>query len=47
MGNAGGSLHIGGDDDEEGEECVVEQPSCVDGSGIPFKDKEEDRVVCL
>ena len=43
MGNAGGSLHFGGDDDEEGEEdAVVEQPGQAEGSGVPIEDKQED-----
>ena len=40
MGNAGGSLHFGGDDEEEGEEDVVEQPRLTEGSGVPIEDKE-------
>ena len=40
MGNAGGSLHFGGDDEEEGEEDVVEQSRLTEGSGVPIEDKE-------
>ena len=42
VGNAGGSLHFGGDDDEEGEEDAVDQPGQAEGSGVPIEDKEED-----
>ena len=42
MGNAGGSLHFGGDDDEEREEDAVEQPGQAEGAGVPIEDKEED-----
>ena len=40
VGNAGGSLHFGGDDEEEGEEGVVEQSGLTEGSGVPIEDKE-------
>ena len=40
VGNAGGSLHFGGDDEEEGEEDVVEQSRLTEGSGVPIEDKE-------
>ena len=42
MGNAGGSLHFGGDDEEEGEEDVMGQTRLTEGSGVPIEDKEED-----
>ena len=42
VGNAGGSLHFGGDDEEEGEEDVVGQPGQAEGSGVPIEYKEED-----
>ena len=41
VGNAGGSLHFGGDDEEEGEEDVVGQPDQAEGSGALIVDKEE------
>ena len=40
VGNAGGSLHFGGDDEEEGEDAV-EQPGQAEGSGALIVDKEE------
>ena len=45
VGNAGGSLHFVGDDDEEGEEDAVEQPNQAEESGVPIEDKEEDKCM--
>ena len=42
MGNAGGSLHFGGDDEEEGEEDVVGQPGQAEGSGDTTEDRNGD-----
>ena len=47
MGNAGGSLHFGGDDDEEGGEGVVEQSGQAGGSGVPIEDKEEEEIMSV
>ena len=47
VGNVGGSLHFGGDDEQEGEEDAVEQLSQAEGSSIPIEDKEEDGRIIL
>lgn len=47
MGNAGGSLHFGGDDEEEGEEDAVELPGEAEGSGVFIEDREEDVVMSV
>ena len=42
MGNAGGSLHFGLDEDEEGEEGAGEHLSRVEMSSIPSAVEEDD-----
>ena len=47
VGNAGGLLHFGGDDVEEGEENAVEQTGQTEGSGAPLEDKEGDSSMTM
>ena len=47
MGNAGGSLQFGAEEDEESGENVAEHPCQIGGSITSIVDKEDDRVVAM